>query len=508
MLWMAVLFPCLPLEAASRVVGTDGAGGTLVVEQGRVCGMGEAAAATGVQVGMRLSTARGMAPDARVLERDDAQRAREQARLEEFACAAGHWTPNVCVTPPASVLLDVGGSVRLFGGVARILEGVLGCADERGLSAVIGTAVTPRAAEWLARAQVLAPPSNRLQAAACACALSREALGETLSPLPLAVLGVEGTTLDRLQAFGLRRVGEVLALPRVALAQRVGPGLVRDMAQALGEQADPRGHFAFPDVFRQQIELPGVLESADRLRGPARRLIDNLCGWLNARQAGATACTLSLLAERRGVPPVVMRLGLSGPSRDPARFDRLLVEKLAKTVLPAPIGELVLTAGDPETGGTDIVGLPGQTSGLFDAPPPQVPLDALLERLRARLGDAAVHGVARVADHRPECATRSAPPGLPESAPMASPLRPLWLLPSPEALPEIEGRPMRRGQVLTLLDGPERIESGWWDEGDIRRDYFFARTPAGEVFWIYRDATGWWAHGQEVALNCSPSLSG
>jgi protein ImuB len=57
---------------------------------------------------------------------------------------------------------------------------------------------------------------------------------------------------------------------------------------------------------------------------------------------------------------------------------------------------------------------------------------------------------------------------------------------------------------LSLLAGPERIESGWWDEGeasgegitgDQRRDYFVARNPQGEWLWVFRDEAGWFLHG-------------
>ena len=51
-----------------------------------------------------------------------------------------------------------------------------------------------------------------------------------------------------------------------------------------------------------------------------------------------------------------------------------------------------------------------------------------------------------------------------------------------------------------LRDGPERIEAGWWDGGDIRRDYYIAESPRGEMLWIYRDSVvapdgEWFLHG-------------
>jgi protein ImuB len=65
--------------------------------------------------------------------------------------------------------------------------------------------------------------------------------------------------------------------------------------------------------------------------------------------------------------------------------------------------------------------------------------------------------------------------------------RPLWLLDAPRLL--------REGD-LALLAGPERIESGWWDGGEVRRDYFIARIGEGSLVWVYRERErGWFLHG-------------
>ena len=74
--------------------------------------------------------------------------------------------------------------------------------------------------------------------------------------------------------------------------------------------------------------------------------------------------------------------------------------------------------------------------------------------------------------------------------------RPVWLLAEPEPLGHrLEAQPW------VLRDGPERIESGWWDGADVRRDYFIAENPRGETVWIYRDHRygiddgEWFLHG-------------
>ena len=75
--------------------------------------------------------------------------------------------------------------------------------------------------------------------------------------------------------------------------------------------------------------------------------------------------------------------------------------------------------------------------------------------------------------------------------------RPTWLLPRPHKLVTREGIPTLQGE-LELRAGPERIEAGWWEGAEARRDYFVAANTRGETFWIYRehrDPTSWYLHG-------------
>jgi len=126
---------------------------------------------------------------------------------------------------------------------------------------------------------------------------------------------------------------------------------------------------------------------------------------------------------------------------------------------------------------------------------------ALLERLRAHPGVEAVHGLRRVAGHRPESAWEAvSEPGTTamrmEGNSLPGGPRPLWILQSPRPLGAMAGRPVCRG-ALDLERGPERIETGWWDGGDIRRDYYVARHRCGMRLWVFQDRRdgGWYLHG-------------
>ena len=110
-------------------------------------------------------------------------------------------------------------------------------------------------------------------------------------------------------------------------------------------------------------------------------------------------------------------------------------------------------------------------------------------RAAARLGDEAVYRVAPDGDPRPERAWRrmQGDEAKIASAP-ARPARPAWLLPQPVPL---------RGAVH-IVSGPERLESGWWDDADARRDYYVLETAQGQRAWAFAppgEQGGWMLHG-------------
>ena len=72
----------------------------------------------------------------------------------------------------------------------------------------------------------------------------------------------------------------------------------------------------------------------------------------------------------------------------------------------------------------------------------------------------------------------------------------MWLLPQPQALNTQQGRPYYAG-LLTLIQGPERIESGWWDQHPVIRDYYIAHHPCGHLYWLFKHLKEqrWYLHG-------------
>lgn len=454
-----------------------------IVSRGRVVCADRAALEAGVVGGQKLSTALGLQPGLAVFERNPAAEARA---LETLACWAGSLTPTVALQPPDALLLEIGGCLRLFGGAEAIAAAAqAGCAAQH-YAPGWAVAPTPLAALWLARAGggALLPDAGAMRAA--------------LAELPCAVPGWSADTLARLDAFGLRRLGDLRGLAGAGLRRRLGNDAVDDLARAWGDLPDPRQAFVFPESFRRQIELPARIEHAEALAFVGQRLFLALAGWLQARQLLLRACTLLLKHDDGAVSRLPLRF--AEPAADEARFARLLREHLGRWQLAGPVEAVTLAADD-------VVPRPGASQSLFARAAAGEGAQACLERLQARLGPASVHVLAARPDYRPECATLAVDPVAAAPVPAAvaapdagGPLRPLWLLPRPQALAERPDGPQWHGP-LKLLSRAERLESGWWDEGeteaagDVRRDYFVACNRYGQWAWVFRDAEGWFLHG-------------
>ncbi len=378
--------------------------------------------------------------------------------LEHLAAWACQFTPKVSLEPPQALLAEVRGSLRFFGGLDALLARMRGGLAELGVEAALAVAQTPRAALWKARG------GNR-----------------ALEELPLSVIGCPDGFL---KSIGISTVGELMRLPREGLARRCGQALLDDLDRALGTRHESRAFFATPARFDATLELPGAVTQAEGVLFAARRLLVRLEGLLAARQEGIRGFALALIHPRREMR---IDIGLASTARDVERFSRLLHEKLSAVVLREPVEAIRLQA-------QDFAPLHPSSAGMFgDARAEGEAWARLVERVQARLGAEAVHGLTTQPDHRPEYAWRRVEPGEWDPREFVPPgPRPAWLLEAPRRIGA--AGPAEAG--LELLAGPERIECGWWDGDDAKRDYFVARRGAS-LLWVYREMNegGWFLHG-------------
>lgn len=465
-LWLGLHCPQLPLLAAwqcdPELPGLHAVHG---YRRGRHVILQASAAAqqAGVVPGQPLSTALAIAPA--LASRPHHSRA-EQALLEQLALGAWRASSHVVQAPPDSVLLEIAGSRRLYGGLRSLVETLCAQLEREGLPVRIGSAPVAATARLFAR--------HGLHAA------SPGSMREKLAGLPLSALALDETQAHALAGCGLASVADLLRLPGPERARRFGPELNRHLACLEGRAPTPLAAWQPPETFRLRLELPAASSDSSALLFVLRRAVARMAHWLAVRDRALTRLHVALRREDGG-GSVPLQVGLSRPGMDQARLLELLALKLENLALPGPVEAVELRAESTDEHRPPQADLwNGNNRG--DAWP------ALLDRLKARVGEGGLAGLAPQPDHRPEKAWRWVEPGTPARCEDQRP-RPTWFLPEPRAC---------RREHLRLEEGPERIEAGWWDEAECRRDYFIARDRHGRRLWVFHEhagAGGWFIQG-------------
>ena len=424
----------------------------------------------------------------------------EHRELVSLACRARRITPLVSLEPPHALILEIGGSLKLWGGLDSIREALNRELDRRRLTAHLCAAPTALAALWLAR-------DGRKDV------LSVKRLAGCLGALPLHVTGWPQATRRLLKKMGLGTVGDCLRLPRDGLVRRVGRRCLDDLERSLGRQPDLRTAFRPDRRFSSVVEFQEEVAEPQVIADAGKRLILRLAEALHGHQAQIASCRYGFHHLRR--PATTVRIGQVVPTHESRKIIDLFLTRLETLSLSAPVTALSLTTGK-------ITPMTGLNAGLFpDCPEmtPQAALGELVARLQTRFNVEDIHGLRLAENHRPEAAwSRVRDPwagfaaaggetpghrgGLPagrrparQATAPGCPQRPLWLLPAPVSVTAADGE----WGHLRLESGPERIEAGWWEGFDTSRDYYVARGSRGRWLWVFRDRRsgrgGWYLHG-------------
>ena len=455
----------------------------------------DAAERLGLHTGLALTQARAMHPALQAIE-EDAEA--DASLLEKVADWCLRYTPLAAFDAPDGLLLDIGGCAHLYGGEAALVSDLGERIARAGFAYNIAIAGTIGAA-WAA-AHFGAPGSY--------------ASGEErvlLAPLPLSALRLPADTVAALARVGLKRVGDIVDLPRSPLTARFGGELLRQLDRALGyehEPLNPRLPVA-PYVAEQRFAEPIARE--EDVLAILTRLAGRLQFALERRGDGARRLELTLFRTDGEVRRIAA--GTSRPLRDPAQIRALFVERLAALADAfdpgfgfdmARLSVLVAEPSPPEQ-----IGI----GGGKDAAEVDRQVDQLADRLSARLGSRRVRRLIAQDSHIPEIAAASVPAqaalaaadaGWPAfrqfraEADLVADLapRPLRLLQRPEPIEAVaevpDGPPLRfrwRRALHEVIaaEGPERIEGAWWSEhGGPARDYFRVEDKSGLRFWLFR----------------------
>jgi protein ImuB len=493
MFWVGLRFPQLALDALRADGNAQACSKAFAVVDGplprrHVVLANAIAMKSGVRAGQPLATAKMFCPRLSATPRD---RLAERQALESLAAWTYRFSAEISIAAPDTLFVEAGASLALFGGWPAL---------ERRLRTELDTfgfAYSLAAAPTATGARVLATYANGIAIPTV------EPLSNALGTVPLAASGLDAKTIAALHGMGFRDLRDLFRLPRAELARRTGEDALDhlDRMRGLVGEVLPRWHP--PNRFERRIEFSFGIESQAALAFPLQRLIREFALFLAMRDGGVQRFAL-VLGHERGTSTCV-EVGLLAPQRDAVALFELARARLERIEPGAPVHTLTLRADD-------LPSLYPLHQDLFETGRrEQMSWPALAERLHARLGDVALRGLCCVADHRPGRAWGFMPPansttnqlcgsggsrdafvrsiGRKSIAASAAPtradsatsakIRPFWLLRRPIPL---------RGVPIHVIAGPERIENGWWDEHDQRRDYYVVETRDGQRAWVFVEA--------------------
>lgn len=456
----------------------------------------------------------------------------DQAFLAALRRWAGKFSPWVAEEAPDALVIDLTGCAHLFGGEEGILAQVAEDCADLGLTVRAAIADTRGAAWALARFSGAAARPDRTgdairqeAHATRSRAVARRVSGpggpstgplgviaapgtmrQALGPLPLMALRLPPKVVESLGHLGLRRVEDIMGLPRAALARRFGADTLRRLDQAIGLDPEPVSPARAPLHFAVRMSFPEPIGLASDVAAGIDRLLPALCARLKAKGRGLRR--LRLEAQRVDGTAEVAEIRLVRASDEVARLRPLLVMKLDGMDAGFGFDRLRLEALD-----TEVIHAV-QHRGHLDAAAEvaaratsDTALEDLIAKLGTRLGQESVVRLHPADSHIPEktfsvlTAAWSEPAKGEWPEPRAP--RPIIIF-RPEPLmahdartPPPQFRWRRRDFALRVAVGPERLlPEWWWDDPAWRtgpRDYWRVETEAGDRLWLF------FAHGGAIS---------
>jgi protein ImuB len=393
----------------------------------------------------------------------------EASLLEIIATHCERYTSMVSIEPPNELLLEVRGSIKLFGGINALVEKIHADLCSLGLTPQMAMAPTAQCALWLSRVATKTIVIKPLDLIA------------TIGRLPVSYLCWPADVELRLARFGVLTVGDLLRLPRAGLSRRIGHERLEELDRATGRHRQVRRGYRSAEPYRDRVLLDFEIETTGLLSTIIEKRFARLNRYLAKRTLATDRVHIELKHRDRDTTPVV--IGLAWPTSDTSHLTKLMHEHLEKVALPAPVTEIVIRVDRllPQSSRSRELFGRQLLDGVTTSSEAQA---RLLEQLCSRFGAGVVQQIAVQPDYRPEHANVLEPAAIPATVkppeiPGSLAPRPLWLLPLPTAL--------HSEREHTVVSGPEAIEAGWWDGSPVLREYFHVKFSRGALAWVFRD---------------------
>lgn len=429
----------------------------------------------GIRRGMMLADARALVPDLHAIDELPDLATKLLHRLAEWCI---RFTPVVTVDLPEGIFLDATGCAHLWGGEEKYLAAIHSRLKERGYGTQVAMAGTAGLAWGVARYGKDPMIVSDIQH------LPR------LLQLPPEALRIDLASIQRLHKLGLKRIEQVVNIPRQSLRKRFGPEFLRQLDKATGHELELLEPVVPVEPYQERLPCMEPIVTAPGIEIAIRELLKAMCERLSRDGAGLRTAVFKCFRVDGQTEKVA--IGTNRPSHHVEHLFKLFEPKLSTIEPAAGIELFVLEAPKVEPSSPKQEEMWTASGGLND-----IRLSELIDRLGNRVGMNAIRRYMPDAHYWPERSLKlsSSFHEEPESPWRVDQPRPLQILPHPEPIdvtaPIPDYPPMLfvfkgKRHHIAKADGPERIEQEWWIQQGQHRDYYRVEDEDGNRFWLFR----------------------
>jgi protein ImuB len=431
----------------------------------RIAAANNAARQARVMPGLNAADAKAICPHLRTIAEDSAADSTALAALAEWCQRWSPWT----APGESGIHIDTTGCAHLFGGERAMLDDMVAKIEGLGFTIRAGLADTLGAA-W-AVAHFGGDTANLLPEGAAR---------QMLTGFPVAALRLPPETVATLRRLGLRRLSELMALPRAPLAARFGNGVAQRLDQLLGRLPEPLSPLTYDEPLFARLAFAEPIGRTEDVAAAILHLLGDLEKIMERRGLGARRLVLRLF--RVDGDTTARIIGTAAPVRAAAPLARLFADELNGLDAGFGIESLTLTVAAADSMKAAQTDMESGRQGIG--------LPPLIDRLTRRLGPRAVYRIGAHPTAQPEKLCAKLPP-------LVAP--PPLVPPRPRPLRLSRPVPVTMDSTLYRITGPERIAPEWWHPGTAAaRDYWQVEDQHGRRWWVFQDTDDgrWFKHGE------------
>ncbi|GAD88501.1 MULTISPECIES: DNA polymerase Y family protein [Vibrio] len=435
-----------------------------IVDQHKIIQLNQAASDKGIKLGMGLGSAASLCAELQVFPY---QQQIEMDTLQQIAQWLYVYTSDITLFTEQGLLLKVSNMLTLYRNLDSYWKTISQHLNQLHLHYHYATAFSPLAAKLLAETHC-----DRITD-------DPDVIEQSILQRPLIATELSAANIEKLARIGVHNLTQLTALNMTDIARRFDIQVVNYVGRLLGQFKHPVQYYHPPAHFNQHLNLLYEIEHTHCLIAPLTRLLGQMESFLKLRDKVAYEIQLSLYQRDQSLQEITFYSAIGDYLSD--KWLALSTLTLESTQISSPILSIrlqVIRMGETPATNTDLFDQhTGETSPL-----------ELLSLLQAKLGKDAVQGIASNHDPRPEISSTYIPAfSKPEKHTTQTKLsRPSFIYSKPKPL----------HSKVEIIQGPERIHSGWWDGNSINRDYFVAREHTGRWLWIYKNpAKEWFIQG-------------